>query len=663
MLAGLHTPVSAQSLAQRNAGLRSEIDAKRMVTDITSPDALPRSREFLRIDSTYYVGPMYEGSYKYEHAADYVGYRNASVPLERALNQLERDYRRELGTRTSDLMTFIPAFRFQVDYTQIAYNLLQCYMNMEEPDKAYALLRRVLRWNLQRDLYLDAYNYLAWITHRNRFYTSARYSFLKNSIDENEQLANRYLDSGLARIARNKLVNSTIFPPGYEKPEILAVDHYKCVLYSYALNVDSAMHYYEQMREAGALPHNNYATFRAVCGDFREAEAEYKIASGQDAGDKRLQEWAYYTSILDIYKGQPKLGARLSRGMIQAAGSTPGFGWYNIALARSLYYDGQVQEAERISSKAAEFKELHIGTTLGQSHYDFSIQLNKLMTRQARWSMERFEHRNWWYNPKVLATMTGLLGEKYLQQFLIINQFAQNPERDRVIYKLFSTESTVSWDEIWSLIGDFSTNYFLQRFQDELKTDKREPVRKYFKYFIARLKIKQGEYKEARTLLNEVLMDNRLDATYEKLLLARTYQALALCAAGLDEEGARNDYLYRAFREYPQLLPFSGMKTNMRLHTSGQQNDAVASRIRDCNINWTEDRSIPAPDAFLVFSKASNTHGRIEYWVIDASGNYLVPKQAYLYEFKKPEEAGVQMAYRLFGVGGTEPAEAKEESI
>ena len=84
-----------------------------------------------------------------------------------------------------------------------------------------------------------------------------------------------------------------------------------------------------------------------MCGNFREAEKEYKVASGIDAGDKRLQEWAYYTSILDLYKGQTKQGIQLSKDMIRSAGSTPGFGWYNIALSRALLYDGQVAESER----------------------------------------------------------------------------------------------------------------------------------------------------------------------------------------------------------------------------------------------------------------------------------------------------------------------------
>jgi len=62
------------------------------------------------------------------------------------------------------------------------------------------------------------------------------------------------------------------------------------------------------MKGSAIFPHNNYATFRAICGDFRTAESEYKKAVAQDNADKRLKEWAYYRSILDIYKGMPKAG-------------------------------------------------------------------------------------------------------------------------------------------------------------------------------------------------------------------------------------------------------------------------------------------------------------------------------------------------------------------
>ena len=628
---------------------RENIDAKRSIENIDGPDALIRAREYKRTDSTYYVGWMYEGVYKYNHAADYLGYKNAAVPLEKAMKLLEHDYATALATRSDNVMTYLPVYRFQGEYAMIATYLMNCYSNTDQPEKVYALLRHTLKWNFQRQFF-DTYNYLAWTVHRNRFYTGAKYSFLKNSIDENERLANSYLDTSLRLIARNKAINSHIFQPGYEEAEKMSVYHYKNILYSYSFNIDSANYYFELMRKGGRLPHNNYATFKAVCGDFRTAEAEYNIAATQD-NDKRLQEWAYYSTILDIYKAQPKTGATLARDMIKAAGTTPGYGWYNIALARCLLYDGQVSEAQRYADRAAEFKEVHIGTTLGQSQYEFSTQLLKLIGKEQGWYMEQFEHRNWWYNPSVLLSMASKESEKYLQQFLIINQFAQNPERDRVIYKLFANESTVSWDEIWYLVHDFSTQYFINRFQHEAETDKRAYIRKYFELFVARLKMKQGKYAEARRMLDKILCDPNIDTDYEKLFLARVFQCQAECAVHDKRTADADEWTYRMYITFPQLLPFTTLQMNMNLHLNGTVDRDVEESLRACHINWVTNSSIPAAEAYVTFSGSGNKK-RITCYVLDKRGNYIVEKQSF--NWQKAQETGKQLAYRLFNTGGKE---------
>lgn len=626
---------------------RYEIDAKRAGVDPMSKDALPRSREFKRIDPTYYVGWFFEGAYKYDHAADYIGFKHAAEPLEKALALMDKDYGKALRTRTDDVMQFIPIYNFQIDYTQIAYYLMNCYSNMEEPQKVYDLLRKVIRYNFQRDYYMDAYNYLAWTTHRNRFYTSSKYKFLRNSIDENEKLAQRYLDSGMRRIIINVNLNSKIYPPDYAEQEKLSVYHYKAMLHDYSFNIDSANYYFEKMRKANRLPHNNFATWQSILGNFRKSYDEYTEASNQDAGDKRLKEWAYYTSILDIYKARPKDAIKLSKDMIQSGGSTPGFGWYNIALSRALQYDGQITESERILNKAAEFKELHLGTTLGQTHYDFSIQLAKLMDKEARWEMQKFENKNWWYNPAVLGKMGKNLTEIYAQQFLIINQLAQNPERERVIYKLFSSESTVSWDEIWYLIRDFSTNFFLDRFKKEAETTKRVKVKKYFQLFNARLYMKQDNYKEAKKLLDGALADQNIDREFEKLFLARVYQAQAECAKEKKDDASYAQWVYKMYLTYPQLVPFSGLQMTMNLHTSGAVDKAVVDRLKSCNMKWAHTGN--SVEAYMIFSNVGKSKS-IEYYVLDKSGRYIVPRQTCFY--KNSEPAGVDMAYRLCGVGG-----------
>lgn len=630
-----------------NVVLRYEIDAKRTGTDMNSDDALPRSREFIRIDSSYYIGWMYEGAYKFNHAADFVGYKNATAPLERALRQIERDYRPELAKRTGDVFEFINIYSRHIDYAIIVNYLNQCYLNTEQPEKTYALLRRYTKWNFQREFF-DAYNYLMWVTHRNRFYTSSKYSFLRNSIEENEKLANRYLDTSLFRLRRNAKINAAFFRPGYDANDYLGVYHYRSMIYAYSLKVDSAEYYFNKLKDSPIFPHNNYATFKTTIGDFKQAESEYRLASRQDPGDKRLQEWAYYTSILQIYKAQPKQGELMMKDMIRSAGSTPGFGWYNIALARCLYYDGQISESERHAARAATFRELHIGTTLGQSHYDFCIQLNKLMTKESEYEMQRFEHRNWWYNPMVIGTMTQLSAERYMQAFLIINQFAQNPERDQVIYRLFSTESTVSWDEVFQLIKNFSTNYFVRQFSESAKKDTRPAIRKYFRLMIARLHIKEGDYELAEPILNELVRERSIDQTYERLFLARCYQGLAECADGMKRADVRDRYLYQLYQIYPQLIPFSGMTMPMRLELSGDVDQELVTRLKDCNIRF-DAAGASNLRVRLNFRKRGQSRD-VEYSVVDAMGRSLVAPQAYGYSNSKT--AGASLAYRIFGVGG-----------
>lgn len=648
----------AQNKAASRAALRYEVDAKRTGTDPQAEDAIQRSREFIRIDSTYYVGYLYEGIYKYNHAADLLGFKNAALPLERALYQMERDYRRDLSLRTRDIPSIIAAYPRWIDYALITDNLNHCYLNTEEPEKSFALLQKYVRFKFQFPIY-DAYNYLMWVVHRNRFYTSKKYDFLKDNIDANETLANQYLDSGMYEVRRNRSFNDGIMTPGSDQSFVNAIYHYKCILYSYAMNIDSAEYYYKKLRDGGQFPHNNYATFQAVIGNFGKAAEEYQEASGLDGGEKRLQEWIYYGSILDIYKSQPKRGEAALKDMIKAVGSTPGFGWYNIALARCLYYDGQIKESERYIDKAAGFKELHIGTTLGQSHYDFSIQLNKLMTKNAELQMQKFQNENWWYNPAVLTNMAKLSGEKFLQQFLIINQFSQNPERDRVIYKLFSTESTVSWDEVWYLIRDFSTRFFLTRYEQEIAEDNRPSIKRYFQLFKARLMMNDGDTKKAYALLSGIdVLGAGADEETEKLFYARTFEALANCAEALNKGDERDQWLYKLYSAYPQLVPYIDLPMPMHLVANSSGDEEAFKRLKACNIRWTEDRN--APTAYVSFRTMGDSKVA-DYWVTDAKGNYIVPRQFFAY--KSASGAGIALAYRLFGVGGKNTFSESQEDL
>jgi hypothetical protein len=176
VLALLFTFVESLPLrAEPNPIQRASIKAKRALVATGTEESLAASREYIRTDSSFYVGWMYLGIYQSERAADFAGYRNAIPALEQSLTLIERDYAKELKTKTSDPYNYYAVQQYHVDYSTTAYHLFQAYEYTDSEEKAYALLRRVQAWDMQKNWMLEPYNMLAWITHRNRFYDSKKY--------------------------------------------------------------------------------------------------------------------------------------------------------------------------------------------------------------------------------------------------------------------------------------------------------------------------------------------------------------------------------------------------------------------------------------------------------------------------------------------------------
>lgn len=593
--------VHAQNLRSK----RFEIDAKRTGIHYSSRDALPRGREFKRIDSTYYVGWMYEGTYLYEHAADYLGYKMAANQLSKALDLMERDFSKELKTRTEDVLVYINIMKFHKDWDYTAYALMNCYSNMELPFETWGLLQRCKKIDLQDELYTDTYNYLSWTVHRNRFFTNQKFSFLKSTLLENEQYANQLLDSSFTKVKRDAKINAKIFSIDFEAQKVPGIWHYKAMLYSYQLNIEKANYYFDKLKETGTFPVNNYATFCAIQAQFRDAVKFYDLAKSEDAGDKRMKESYYYLSIMNQYRNQLKQGIEELKTLITANGSTPGFGWYNIALAREYNYDGQIELAAKHNLIAEQFKEIHIGTTLGKSHYEFSIGLLNLLIKSNQINALKFENPFWWLSITDLGKLAQLQFEKLGIQFLLINQFAENPERERVIYKLFSTESTVSFDEVTQLIEDFSHHYFIQKFESEIKNDSRYQVKRYYKYTYAKILLKAGKFEEAQEQLMSILNEIQIDEDYEKLLQARVYENLAVCFEEQDEINTAKFYTLKLYETYPQLIPFSNLTMPMSLVTNAR-NEGERQKIKaikSTRIEWHEGSSNEIPTVFLNFSQ------------------------------------------------------------
>jgi hypothetical protein len=618
------TVFSEKSFAQFNAK-RYEIDAKRIGVNFYDKDALPRSREFLRLDSTYYVGWYYEGMFKYDRAADYLGYKNCIEPLKKALFLFERNYKNELKTvLTPGRYSFA-----QSDIVQLCNALYDSYSNVEEPDSAMWLLNRIQGWNVPAD-FMEYNIKAAWTIHRNRFYIH-KYSFLKNTVSANEDLALNHLYTALAGGDANAIF-------------------YLAIIHNYLLNMDSTALYYDILKQTGGFSYNNYAHFQNTLGNFADAITNFE--NEKYAFDKRLIEAYYFLPTLFINSGQSQKAINETNGIIYTNGSTPGFGWYNIALARSYLYNGQLDSCEKAINKAAQFKEVHIGTTLGQSQYDFAVNVIKLMLAQNKIARIKFRNKGWWYSLSDLSEIGALSSEQFLLKFALVNELAGNPEREQVIYNIFTSENVVGFDEILNMMKNISPQYFAEVYKQKESTEKRKNIVRYMQLFYGEFAYEKGDYNESEQTFENILNTALLDTSHEKLFIARLYESLARNYLHDGQKDKAQNMKYNFFREYPQLIPFSGLTIKMNLSTSPLNTPGekkIIKELHGCNINFTDESGNEIPTAFINFSQLKTKY-EVDYSVTDASGKIIVPRQK-MY-FKKEDGVGKELALRLFGVGG-----------
>jgi hypothetical protein len=651
-------------MAQINSAARYEIDAKRIGVAPTDKDALPRSREFIRLDSTYYVGHMYEGLYKFERSADYLGYKFAAVPLRKAFDLLSKDYGDRLRNLYSSVIYYSQYQSRMADLYQIAYALQNCYNSIEMPDSSMALLDRLESFHFQKDFF-NVYNERAWIYHRNRFFTSEKFHFLKNSVEENEAMAFRCCQFQMEMISRNKDINDYWFGPDQSRDDILSVDHNLALLHCYNTNYDSAEYYYQRLIEGDRILWGNYASMQHELANIDTSIMYYSMP--QSAREHALSEPDYYLPSLYIYGARTKEAITMVRNKIDESGSTPGFGWYNIALARSYLYDGQLDSTEFFLDKAANFRELHLHTTLTQSQYEFTINLLRVQMLDKKMDMVKFLNKGWWYSISDLYDIISLKIEKLMTEYVVVNELANNPERKRIVYDLFCGESTVTYDEIMYLMRDFNSSYFKNLCNYSKENDKRAAVRKYFSLAAAQLKLENGDeedaLQEAMQIDNELDPDgsNLLDTANEKLFQARMYELLA--QASDDKDGNKKGIYANSFLEkFPQLIPFSGIKMKMKLTVAGDMDEIskdVLDDLKDCNIDWAENNETNIAEVNILFKKKGKNY-QVFFNVKSGNGLNIVPEGQMI--FKEAKGTGKELALRLFGKGGGLEYEAENET-
>ncbi|HET6991164.1 MAG TPA: hypothetical protein VFJ43_07570, partial [Bacteroidia bacterium] len=391
--------------AHSQSDVRARIDEDRRYLNYEDEKTLEKSRGYIREDSTYYIGYMYSGGFKFTRANDKLGFEQDIVDLEKAMRLIEKDYDKQLRTRSNDIFTYMRVSTYQNDYCDIAYWLEQSYQNIEQPQKAFETVQRIHSRNLQMEQGIESFNTLAWIYHRNRMYTpkdGKQYSFLKNSVKENDSIANKYLDSALLKIRLDADVNIGLFDASYLNRQYLYTYHYKAILMDYNLEIDSANFYYDELIRTGYYSSNNYAEFKEAMGEFAEADQYFHEAEQRDGSrEKQTREYFYMRGTLDTYRGHPEQADSLLKKQVEDNQGTPGYGWHSIALSRALHYEGLSAESQDRINRASSFDELHIATTWGEEQYQLAIATlnytNKLQFKQDYY----FENDQWyfWLNP------------------------------------------------------------------------------------------------------------------------------------------------------------------------------------------------------------------------------------------------------------------------
>lgn len=643
--------------AQVNSAARYEIDAKRIGVNPLDKDALPRSREFIRLDSTYYVGYLYEGLYKYDRSSDYFGYKNAITPLRKAFLLINKDFGATFSSIFISPVLYIQNTNKYVDLLQISNSLKECYDNTEQPDSVMWVIEKIESYKFPKD-HLGILNIKAWTYHRNRFFTKDKYSFLKNSIEENEKTAFSYCYSALFNIEKNKAKNDLWFGPMQAETDKLSVYHYLALLHAYVKNYDSSEYYYQKMADGGNLSWNNYGSLKLELGELKTA-AQFYERDKLRYGQKVLKEPYYYLPMLQIMAGNTLNAMMISKEAISENGSTPGFGWYNLALGRSFLYNGQLDSAEFVINKAAVFKEIHIGTTLTQNQYDFTVHLLQLQLLEKNISLIKFENKGWWYSPKALFTIASFKLKKNFLQYILVNELAANPERNRTVYDLFCGESTTMFDEAYFLIKDFTPSFFIKKYENYQKTDKRQNIQRYFKLTDFMMQWQNGDENEAYEGYKKLINEVALDTTTEKLFLARLYEGLA---KGSKDAGNMTDYHFYTntlYECYPQLLPFSGLQSKVKLNITGtttEITDAVIEDFKKTNVDWVNDADGNTLVATLDFEQSGEKY--IAKLVVKSGTNKTIVNGEKLI-FKTAKGVGKELALRMFGKNGSLVFESK----
>jgi hypothetical protein len=562
--------------------------------NFSSRKAYELSQKMIQLDSTYYTGHFFESNYRFFRASDKRGYEAAIKSLEKAIDLLEKDFPRKLK-RSTNINVYINSYLFQRKYAFLVYLLSQSYQYVDKPEEAIEVVRRLQKRDFVCNFGVNSYSTISWIYLRNRMYGPEKYSFLKASIEENLEAASKYADSIKNSDKHNKRYLDQWWPD-YANDALTSYYHYKNIIYSHQIKLDSAEYFSKQLEKYDRLSHNNYGNLQFIQAKYNEAEDSYNKARQRDNyEEKNIKEFDYMQSAIKVFQNDLSTSKSIVETSINRLGTAPGFGWNNIALSRAHYYAGDLKKSKEYRDKAANFKEIHIGSTWGEVAYNRNTLLFKYLFHKKSISEIKFRDRYYWYKPKKLYQISKHHFKQENAHLLLTSELSADPERFIGYYNLFASENNIFFDEIWELIKYFNSEYFIKIFEEKLQDDERERVHKYFNYFIAQFHLEDGDYDLAIEKFENILESEFLDASNEKLFVARINEGLSKAYAEKEDVALADKYLKAFYTDFPQLVPYSDleMKFNFEVLNKSltEEQEAIVEDIKDCKIEWVENDS------------------------------------------------------------------------
>ncbi|WP_460220345.1 hypothetical protein [Psychroserpens sp. MEBiC05023] len=612
-----------------------------------SRKAFELSQKMIQLDSTYYVGHFFEANYRYFRASDKRGYESAIKSLVKAIDLLEKDYPRSLR-RTTEIRTYIDRYQLQRKYVVLIYYLSKCYEHIDKPGEAIKVIRRLQKRDFVFNFGINPYSNMSWIYLRNRMYSPEKYEFLKPTIEENLEMASKYADSIKTSDKNNQWFLNTYWPNN-ANDALLSYYHYKNIIYSHQIKIDSAEYFSNQLERYNRLSYNNYGNLQFIQAKYQDAENSYDTAREEDNyEDKSVKEFDYMQSAIKIFQNDLTSSKSIIENSIKRLGTSPGFGWNNIALSRAHYYAGDLKKSKEFRDKAANFKEIHVNSTWGEVAYDRNTLLFKYLFHKKSINEIQFRDKYYWYKAKKLYQISKDHFKQENAHLLLTSELSADPERFIGYYNLFASENNIFFDEIWELIKYFNSEYFIDIFQKKLIEDERERVHKYFKYFIAQFHLEDGDYDLAINEFENVLKDEFLDTENEKLLIARIHEALSKAYAENDDTNLADENLLAFYNMYPQLIPYSDLKMKFNLEVANttltSEEETIIEELKDCNIEWVENDT-NWPTLKVSITQKDNTQ-HINYQVITDNETKFEGNV----NTKDIEHPGQLVAFRAFGI-------------